>query len=945
MGSISGEEIAPWGKAEGLAKEERILVSVRVRPLNAKEIEKNDPSDWECVNDTTIMFKNSLPERSAFPTAYTFDKVFGHQSNTRHVYDEGAKEVALSVVNGINASIFAYGQTSSGKTYTMTSITEYTMEDIYDYIKRHEEREFVLKFSAMEIYNEAVRDLLSTDSSPLRLLDDPERGTVVEKLTEETLRDQRHLKELVFTCAAQRQVGETSLNEMSSRSHQILRLTIESSAREFMGKDSSTTLLAAVNFIDLAGSERASQVSSASNRLKEGCHINRSLLTLGTVIRKLSKGRTGHIPYRDSKLTRILQPFLGGNARTAIICTMSPARSHIEQSRNTLSFASCAKQVATNAQVNVVVSDKALVKHLQRELARLENELRYTESATCTHHSDALRDKDAKIKKMEREIMDLMQQRDLAQSRLEDLLRAVVDERASRQWEESSHSSVSHARSECEDGVSIYDTSNIAYQIADLDSSRFDMPEERNNYEYNIEIPSKMKSHLRSISSPTLSEQILQQGWEEIVEATHEDSEDHCKEVQCIEIHAISTSRSDEFNLLISDGSDSLLALTDEDRLGDPAPQSLGDSHLKPAMEQSIDIATRTTDNIVKPCPDASSPLPSVSKVMNSGELVLARSRSCKASLMNTSILSLLENVEQGKETPQETFLKESPGRPRLSALRYDVENEKHSVEGSQASEKLTSNDTIQTEDIKTVHGEADANLSTSFSGTNEMDECHCHKQLPSYQEIRQTWWEAHGAEKNVKDVGVEAVLSPYESPSRRPLEFERKRQEIIELWHACNVPLVHRTCFFLVFKGDPADSIYMEVECRRLSFLRNAFSHGKAGGVVAEDGHRVSLASSSRYLRREREMLCRQMQKKLSPDDRVSLYAKWGVALNSKQRKLQLGQRLWTKTDLEHVKESASLVAKLIGFVEQGRAMKEMFGLSFTPQQTHKRSFSWMQG
>lgn len=91
--------------------------------------------------------------------------------------------------------------------------------------------------------------------------------------------------------------------------------------------------------------------------------------------------------------------------------------------------------------------------------------------------------------------------------------------------------------------------------------------------------------------------------------------------------------------------------------------------------------------------------------------------------------------------------------------------------------------------------------------------------------------------------------------------------------------------------------------------------------------------------------MLCRQMQKKLSPDDRVSLYAKWGVALNSKQRKLQLGQRLWTKTDLEHVKESASLVAKLIGFVEQGRAMKEMFGLSFTPQQTHKRSFSWMQG
>ncbi|KAM5576771.1 hypothetical protein ABKV19_007553 [Rosa sericea] len=109
-----------------------------------------------------------------------------------------------------------------------------------------------------------------------------------------------------------------------------------------------------LNFVDLVGSERVAQALSAGARLKEGCHINRSLLTLGTVIRKLSTGRNGHIPYRDSKLTRILQNSLGGNARTAIICTMSPARSHVEQSKNTLFFASCAKEVTTNAKVNVV---------------------------------------------------------------------------------------------------------------------------------------------------------------------------------------------------------------------------------------------------------------------------------------------------------------------------------------------------------------------------------------------------------------------------------------------------------------------------------------------------------------------------------------------------------------------------------------------------------------
>ncbi|MBA0865237.1 hypothetical protein Goshw_010415, partial [Gossypium schwendimanii] len=356
---------------------EKIFVSIRLRPLQDKA--RNRICDWECVNNDTIVFKNSLPERSMFPAAYTFDRVFDSESNTIQVYEEGAKHIALSV---LEASIFAYGQTSSGKTYTMRGITEYAVSDIYDCIERQEERDFVVKFCAMEIYNEAVRDLLSPDSYPLRVLDDPERGTVVEKLTEVALRDRDHLHELLTICEAQRQIGETALNETSSRSHQILRLTIESSAREYAGAGNSSILAASVNFVDLAGSERASQTSAAGTRLKEGCHINRSLLTLGTVIRKLSKGRTGHVPYRDSKLTRILQNALGGNARTAIICTMSPERIHVEQSRNTLLFAKCAREVRTNAQVNLIMSDKALVKQLQRELARLEKEMRSLGSAS-----------------------------------------------------------------------------------------------------------------------------------------------------------------------------------------------------------------------------------------------------------------------------------------------------------------------------------------------------------------------------------------------------------------------------------------------------------------------------------------------------------------------------------------------------------------------------------
>ncbi|CAH9120333.1 unnamed protein product [Cuscuta europaea] len=399
MSPICGDEgFPPQGSS---AHEEKIFVSIRVRPLNDREISRNDFADWECINNNTILLKNSQGERSSTPTAYQFDRVFGCECSTRQVYDEAAKKVFLSVLNGINSSIFAYGQTSSGKTFTMSGVTEYALQDIYEHIHKHNERKFVLKLSAIEIYNEVVRDLLSSDNTPLRLLDDPERGTVVEKLSEVTLTDQSHLNELLSMCEAQRQIGETSLNGMSSRSHQILRLTVESSAKQYSHSQNNSTLSAAVNFIDLAGSERASQTLSAGTRLKEGCHINRSLLTLGTVIRKLSKGRNGHIPYRDSKLTRILQNSLGGNARTAIICTMSPAHSHVEQSRNTLLFATCAKQVATKAQVNVVMSDKALVRQLQKELARLENELRAMKSRSTDENSAlVLKEKEGVIEKV-----------------------------------------------------------------------------------------------------------------------------------------------------------------------------------------------------------------------------------------------------------------------------------------------------------------------------------------------------------------------------------------------------------------------------------------------------------------------------------------------------------------------------------------------------------------
>ncbi|KAK4437710.1 Kinesin-like protein KIN-7F [Sesamum alatum] len=904
MGAIAAEELMNWEKLQGMGsgKEEKILVLVRLRPLSEKEIARTEVADWECINSTTILYRNSLQERSGLPTAYSFDRVFRGDCSTREVYEEGTKDIALSVVGGINSTIFAYGQTSSGKTYTMNGITEYAVADIYDYIQRHEERAFVLKFSAMEIYNEVVRDLLSTDNTPLRLLDDPERGTIIEKLTEETLRDWNHLKELLSICEAQRQIGETSLNETSSRSHQILRLTIESSAREFLGKGNSTTLAASVNFVDLAGSERASQALSVGQRLKEGCHINRSLLTLGTVIRKLSKGRHGHVNYRDSKLTRILQPALGGNARTAIICTLSPARSHVEQSRNTLLFASCAKEVSTNAQVNVVMSDKALVKHLQKEVARLESELK-TPGSMCDHAA-LLRKKDVQIEKLEKEVRELKKKLDIANSRIEDLISAAECDQSSQKL------------------GGVHSVNGDFRRNGMLDPLHSEKSEDQ-----------------CSSDGPSCPSQ----GMEELPAGVEEDSDDICKEVRCIEIDETGKERTYEpFGL--STGEDEETSDTSAEPENDHTMELellsavnrqvsvTGNGYsCDEALEEKIQDVQKTIASLVGPYPDASSPVASSTCIRS---LKLTRSQSCRANLIAGS--PDFEMAEQSERTPPTVLEKNFIGRPEGGFLRkqwklppviYGANSARLTRSDSQFSdcssyidEMKNQNGNHEDEDIPT--------LGSFVAGLKEMAKLQYENQAGD--QVRDPGWRD---KTNAGDVTLDPVHD-------WPLKFEKLQKLIIELWQACNVSLVHRTYFILLVKDDFTDSIYMEVEHRRLSFLKDTFSRGNS---AIQNGRSLTLASSKKALRREREMLSRLMHRRYTEDERNRIYEDWGINLNSKKRRLQLVHLLWSDPEnTDHVTKSAAIVAKLIGISENGLALKEMFGLSFTPPRISRRSFTW---
>ncbi|KAI0523598.1 hypothetical protein KFK09_005994 [Dendrobium nobile] len=336
---------------------EKISVAVRFRPSIAEEAAGE--RQWR-IEDNRISLHRPLGTPIS-GISFAFDHVFEQSSTNASVYDILIKSIIHAAINGFNGTAFAYGQTSSGKTFTMNGsqldpgIIPQAVRDIFDTTHMITDREFLVRVSYMEIYNEEINDLLSLGNQRLPVHESLERGVYVAGLREEIVNSADQVLELIKLGEANRHVGETNMNVRSSRSHTIFRMVIESSA-----KDSTSSVdairVSVLNLVDLAGSERIAKTGAGGVRLKEGKHINKSLMILGNVINKLSENgkHRAHIPYRDSKLTRILQPALGGNAKTSIICTVAPEEVHIEETKGTLQFASRAKRITNCAQVNEI---------------------------------------------------------------------------------------------------------------------------------------------------------------------------------------------------------------------------------------------------------------------------------------------------------------------------------------------------------------------------------------------------------------------------------------------------------------------------------------------------------------------------------------------------------------------------------------------------------------
>ncbi|XP_039024894.1 kinesin-like protein KIN-7O [Hibiscus syriacus] len=362
---------------------ERIHVAVRSRPLSSEDAKT---SPWR-ISANSIF----LPNQS---TKFEFDRIFGEDCKTGEVYEARTKEIVAAAVRGFNGTVFAYGQTNSGKTHTMRGsaaepgVIPLAVHALFNILQQDVDREFLLRMSYMEIYNEEINDLLSPEHRKLQIHESIERGIYVAGLREEIVASPQQVLDLMEFGESHRHIGETNMNLHSSRSHTIFRMIIESRDRTEDGDGDTVSSCDAVrvsvlNLVDLAGSERAAKTGAEGVRLKEGSHINKSLMTLGTVIKKLSEGaesQGGHVPYRDSKLTRILQPALGGNANTAIICNITLAQIHADETKSSLQFASRALRVTNCARVNEILTDAALLKRQKKEIEELRAKLQGSRS-------------------------------------------------------------------------------------------------------------------------------------------------------------------------------------------------------------------------------------------------------------------------------------------------------------------------------------------------------------------------------------------------------------------------------------------------------------------------------------------------------------------------------------------------------------------------------------
>ena len=380
-----------------------LQVAVRARPLTKKEREKGartitrlvdekcvvvlDPDEEQNGNNGPGLHKPMKRKEVAGGVRkkerrYMFDAAFDGEATSEEVYAHTVLPHIAGVLRGTNATVFAYGATGSGKTHTMVGdqndpgLMVLSLRDVFRFIARDSaDKDYTVECSYTEVYNELVYDLLIPNSPALELREDPERGPMVAGLTHVKVEDEKQIFSLLRQGNGRRKTEETGANATSSRSHAVLEIWVTRSERNHYNKAFSTGKLA---LVDLAGAERASETNNRGQQLRDGANINRSLLSLANCINALGKRKKKgfvFVPFRDSKLTRILKDGLCGNSRTVMVATVSGSSLQYEHTVNTLKYANRAKEIKTHVRENQGTVETHIAEY-QRMIDALQEERR-----------------------------------------------------------------------------------------------------------------------------------------------------------------------------------------------------------------------------------------------------------------------------------------------------------------------------------------------------------------------------------------------------------------------------------------------------------------------------------------------------------------------------------------------------------------------------------------
>ncbi|XP_047317266.1 kinesin-like protein KIN-5D [Impatiens glandulifera] len=372
-----------------------VQVIVRCRPLSDDETRLHTPVVVTCNENKREVSAIQNIANKQIDRTFLFDKVFGPNSQQKELFDQAISPIVFEVLEGYNCTIFAYGQTGTGKTYTMeggarkkngefpndAGVIPRAVRQTFD-ILESQHAEYSMKVTFLELYNEEITDLLAPEETskfiddkskkPIALMEDGKGGVLVRGLEEEIVTTANEIYKILEKGSAKRRTAETLLNKQSSRSHSIFSITIH--IKECTPEGEEMIKCGKLNLVDLAGSENISRSGARDGRAREAGEINKSLLTLGRVINTLVE-HSGHIPYRDSKLTRLLRDSLGGKTKTCIIATISPSIYCLEETLSTLDYAHRAKNIKNRPEINQKMMKSAVIKDLYFEIDRLKQEV------------------------------------------------------------------------------------------------------------------------------------------------------------------------------------------------------------------------------------------------------------------------------------------------------------------------------------------------------------------------------------------------------------------------------------------------------------------------------------------------------------------------------------------------------------------------------------------